>query len=340
MTKDDHSQELDDLLGKASALHADGKTREAVELLNSVDTTPHSARLWALSAHFHYLLEQYDIAKTTAKRALEYNPHNRLALHTLGEIEAKAGLYPEAEIWFKESIATNPRSSHPYLRLASIYLVQHRYDDAIDILNKGLEKFTGHPQLLKQLQYALTMDGRIQEAKHIRKIQRQKAAPDQADMRDLVNRFEGMPIDQAIKQLRLLVSMGHYKDEPALHDQLARYLMQKELCSEAIPHLETFLRLRPRNDYARLNLAYCLFKTGASGPAWTILASMETYRNDAQFNLVKIEGLIADNRLDEALDLCIDQLRLNPRDKRFRRQLQVLKRKGARPQQSDSGPVD
>ncbi|MGB3975467.1 MAG: tetratricopeptide repeat protein [bacterium] len=340
MTQEDHSRELEDLLGKAKALHADGKTREAVELLDSTDSFQHSAGLWALSAHFHYLLEEFQIAESTAKRALEFNPHNRLALHTLGEIEAKAGRYPEAETWFKESIATNPRSSHPYLRLASIYLSQRLYAEAIDILNNGLEKFAGHPQLLERLEYALTMDGRIQEAKRIGKIRRKDKPQDTADMRALVNRFEGMSIDQAIKNLKRMASMEHYKDEPVLHEQLARYLMQKERCAEAIPHLKTLLRLKPRNDYARLNLAYCLFKTGTVDPAWDILTTMESYKNDAHFNLVKIEGFIADNRLGEALNLCIDQLRLYPRDKRFRKVLQVLKRKGVRPQQSDHEETD
>jgi tetratricopeptide (TPR) repeat protein len=331
MVKDNHSQELTELLGRARALHADGKTREAVELLESGDRFRDSARFWAFSAHLQYLLEQYDTAKIAADRALELDPRNRLALQTLGEIEMKAGRFPEAETWFREAIASNPRSTHPYLRLAAVYLAQLRYADAADILYRGLEKFSGHAQLLERLQYALTMDGRIREAGQIRKTRRMTASRDAPDMRAFLNRFEGLPIDRAIDQLKLLASMEHYRDEPLLHDQLARYLIERERFPEAVPHLESVIRFQPRNNHARLNLAYCLFKTGASERAWGILSTMESYRNDTFFNLVKIEGFIVENRLKEALEMCIEQLRLHPRDKRLRKALQFLKRKGVQP---------
>lgn len=331
MVTDNHAQELTELLGRARALHVDGKTREAAELLDSCETFRDSARLWALSAHFQYLLEQYDTAKVAAGRALERDPRNRLALQTLGEIDIKAGRFSEAEAWFREAIASNPRSSHPFLRLAAVYLAQLRYADAADILYRGLEKFSGHAQLLERLQYALTMDGRIQEARQIHKTRRMDASRDAPDLRALLNRFEGLPKDRAIEQLALLASMEHYRNEPLLHDQLARYLIEKERFQEAVPHLESVIRFQPRNHHARLNLAFCLFKTGASERGWGMLSSMESYRNDTFFNLVKIEGLITGNRLKEALEMCIEQLHRHPRDKRLRKTLKFLKRKGVQP---------
>ncbi len=108
----------------------------------------------------------------------------------------------------------------------------------MDILNQGLEKHTGNADLLERLQFALTMDGRIAEAGLIRKNRlRSEAESSSPDIKALINRFEGLEPAHAINQLQLLSSMEHYRNEPELHHQVARLLMDAQRYAEAIPHL-------------------------------------------------------------------------------------------------------
>lgn len=322
---------LQEFLDRARALHAENRTAEAVALLESVDPGIQGSRSWALIAHYHFVLQQYEASELAARKALEAEPSNRLALHTCGELMLKKSNYPQAEMYFREALAAGSRSPVPYLRLAYIYISLYQFDRAVDILNQGLEKHTGHPELMERLQYALTMDGRIQDAERIRKS-RQNTASSIPDMRALLNRFEGLEREHAIRQLKLLASMEHYRDEAALHDQLSRYLMAADRYIEAIPHLEIVIGLQNRNDAARLNLALSYIRTGDSDRAWQILEPMQRYRQDLQFRMVIVEALSASGRHREALDMCIDLLEENPRNRRLRGLLKQLKRKQLKPE--------
>lgn len=333
MADNQSSAELTEFLSKARTLHEEGKTLEALEHLEAGADRHNSPRVWALIAHFYYMNEQFETSAASAQRALELNPKNRLALQTMGEICMKSRNFPEAESWFKETIESGPRSAHPFLRLASVYLAQRQYSNAINVLYSGLEKFTGHVELLERLHYALMMDGRTREAADIRKTRIRAESSDTPDIRALLNRFEALERTRAVDQLKTLASMEHYRSEAALHDQLARYLIELERYSEAVPFLNTVLELQGRNDHARLNLALCLIKSDELQRAWTILDAMGRYRDDVPFLIVRIEALVAEGRLSEALGICMESLRSNPRDKRLRKWLQTLKRKGARPSQ-------
>ncbi|MBN1878818.1 tetratricopeptide repeat protein [bacterium] len=330
-------QELRELLEQARHLHSDGRTQDALNLLESADPSLQLSRLWALVSHYHFCLQQYDAAEIAARKALEGDPTNRLALQTYGELMVKRSNLDQAETFFLEAIVAGSTSHHVYLRLASIYITRLQYDRAIDILRQGLEKHTGHDILMERLQYALTMDSRIEEAKKIRESRIQSVS-DTPDIRGLLNRFEGLDRHHAIKQLKLLASMEHYRKEASLHDQLARYLMDIGRYSEAVPFLETVIKLQNRNENARLNLAQCLVRTGDVTGAWAILEPMSRYRQDLPFQIILIEALIAANRLQEALDLCMRLLLSNPRDKRLRRLLQDLKRQGIRPLKNKPEP--
>ncbi len=82
---------------------AEGRTRTAIELLETADDALQTSRLWALVAHFHYLLQEYDSATIAAQRALESDPGNRLALQTAGELKLRGSNFEQAEVYFQGS---------------------------------------------------------------------------------------------------------------------------------------------------------------------------------------------------------------------------------------------
>lgn len=330
MTDKYSSAELNQLLDAARDLHQNGQTPEAIELLETNSTYSDSSRLLALTSHFYYVIEQYPTAALTARKALETDSNNRLALQTLGEIDMKAGHYDEAATWFHEAIASGARTSHPYIRLAASLNMRHKFTEASDVLQKGLEKFPDDLKLMDQLQYSLTMDGRTAEAAYIHDIRKRRESEDTPDIAGLLNRFEALGTARAISQLKILANMNHYKNETLLHDRLAHLMIEEEQFDKAIPHLEIVLKQQPRNIQIKLKLALCLFLSGSSERAWKLLNAMQSRHEDAYYNYVKTEGLIVDGQYQEALRLVITQLERSPRDKRFRKLLKRLKNKGAR----------
>nr|HPQ41873.1 tetratricopeptide repeat protein [bacterium] len=91
------------------------------------------------------------------------------------------------------------------------------------------------------------------------------------------------------------------------------------------------VEMQPRNDRVRLQLAEALALSGNTEKASVLLDSMARYRDDLQLKMVRTEILIASGKVQEAMDLCVELLKHSPRNKRLRRMLQNLRRKGIRP---------
>lgn len=325
------SETIRGILDHARQLHEQGRTFEAMEYLENRPEFKTSHRILALLAHYQYLERQYDIASVTARRALSIHPEDAFALFTLGEIAIKSRKLDQAEMYFRDALTAGSRSVYPYVRLAAVALEQLQYDRAIDVLHEGLAVHTGHPELLEPLHLALTMAGRHREAEHIRMTRRGLNHDDAGDLRKLLHRFESLDRDKAIEQLHILLSMAHYRKEPMIHNQLARYLAAAGRYADAVPHLEQLVEMQPRNDSARLRLAEAWVHSGAPEKASRILESMEGYRNDIRLLTVKIAVLDALGQHQAAMDLCVELLRREPRNKRLRQILQDLKRSGIRP---------
>lgn len=328
---EDSANNLNKLLDSARDLHGKGKTFGAVDLLEKSDEFIDSPRVSALLAHYYYLLRHYESSGAAARKALESNPVNKLALYTMGELSMKSRNLDDAEMYFREVLAAGSLSAHPYIRLADIFCSRQDFDGAIEILQQSLENHTGHADLLEKLHYSLTMAGRIKEAQQIRKTRVQAQDNDSADIKNLLNRFENLESFKAIEQLKILASMKHYQSEPLIHDRMAYYLTREGNYAEAISYLETLVRLQPRNDNAVLRLAEALALSNNPEKAKTILEPIARYRNDMRVKLIKLQLDIASGELQTAMKVCVELLRDSPRNKKLRQILKDLSRAGIRP---------
>ncbi|MBN1296885.1 tetratricopeptide repeat protein [bacterium] len=319
------------LLETAKTLHSQGRTSEALDLLENAPQANDKPRILALSAHYLYLLRRFESARATAQRALERDPRNVLALGTMGEIAIKSKDYAGAETWFREILTGRSRSVYPFSRLAAIACELHDYDKAVDILHEGLDNHPGNSELLEQLQYSLTMSGRHADAKRARQIETVQPDEPGRAFRLLMHRFEQLTPEKAIEQLRILASMKHYEKEPLLFDRLAYYLELTGQYAYAIPHLQHVLDIQPRNDAVRVRLCEALVRSGDLVQAELILQSLEGYRRDVRIQIIRLNVMKASGNRQDAMNLCMVLLKENPRHKQLRQIFLELIRQGIRP---------
>ena len=116
----------DTLLDEAYAL-----AKRGVELDNNESTC------FSILAQVCVLRRQYDLTLQHARRALEINPNNQWNMADMGIMVLYAGKAEDAVGWFQRARETDPYFDPPwYFRtLGQAYLVLHRYEDALAVLD-------------------------------------------------------------------------------------------------------------------------------------------------------------------------------------------------------------
>lgn len=327
----DQTGQLNKLIEEARLIHENGDTFRAIEFLESASIGSNSSRVLALSAHYRYLTQQYDSAQLMAQKAIELDPKCKLGLFTLGELAMKSRNLIDAATFFTETIVQGTKSPHPFLRLADIHNTNYQYDQSVNILTQGLEIHPGHEALLEKLQYALTMAGRIDEAGRIRKTRIRNQETETADIQTLLNRFDALPPEKAFSQLKILLSMKHYQKKTAIYDRLAALSIKLKKYDEAIDALEVVVTRHPRNDRVKLRLAEAFVRNNQPDEADAVLTPIELYRQDIAVRILRTEIFLAQGEHQKSMNLCVELLREQPRNKRLRALLVKIRKFGARP---------
>jgi serine/threonine-protein kinase len=136
---------LDDQLALAHAAQAwvrelQGKWDEALRLdERSLALDPQN--LFALNSKAHILIEtrRFDDAEAVIKAALALYPDERWFTDLLGTLRFRQGDAVGAERAFRRSIALDPGSAVSYANLNGALLYQHRDDEALHVLQQGLQ---------------------------------------------------------------------------------------------------------------------------------------------------------------------------------------------------------
>ncbi|MEM0951225.1 MAG: tetratricopeptide repeat protein [Cyanobacteria bacterium P01_H01_bin.74] len=131
----------------ASALHRQGKNKEALTLINQAlnltgDSTPANIIKAAILADENHLAEAVPFIET----ALTLSPKNDHAhvIHSL--ISFKAGRYQEAIVAGKQAIRYNKHLPEAYLVLSASYLATRQFDRSLSPLKKALKLSPDFPQ--------------------------------------------------------------------------------------------------------------------------------------------------------------------------------------------------
>lgn len=136
---------LDDQLALGYAAKAyvrwqQGRNEESLQLANQALRLDPS-NLFALCTRTGVLIsmQSYSEAERSIEAAREMHPTERLVIDQLGELRYHQGNYPSAEKAFRQSIHIEPDAVYAYANLSAVLLRQGRDDEALQILQQGLQ---------------------------------------------------------------------------------------------------------------------------------------------------------------------------------------------------------
>jgi tetratricopeptide (TPR) repeat protein len=117
-----------------------GKMDESMLLAErALKLDPHS--LFALDGKGQLLLRmhRFDELETLMQGAIKAHPKERMFVNLFGTLRYRQGNYVEAEKLFRHSIRLDPDSAVSYANLNAALLRQNRPDDALQVLQQGLQ---------------------------------------------------------------------------------------------------------------------------------------------------------------------------------------------------------
>lgn len=218
----------------------------------------------ALLLHANALaaLRDPDGAVTQIEEALEIDPQSSEAFVTLGAVRMQSGQAKEAEAAFRRAITLAPSSIDPKLALANFFWSTNRLNEAEAALTDALRDDPQHLLANRMLGVLYVATGRVNDAE----------AP--------------------------LKTMAEVSDAPAAQLLLADYYASTGRVDEAIALLTPLTSVD-----AEVRLAAIDYAAGRTGEGHkrldTVLARVP---NNSALLVTKAQWLMAEGRLDEALD--------------------------------------
>jgi tetratricopeptide (TPR) repeat protein len=110
-------------LGKALALHLDGKTEAALkELSSAIDGGENFAELHAAIGHILFELQRYGEAAKSYLKAAQADPKSKTANYNRGVCMDRLERWPEAADAFQKALETDPKRLEARLGLGICFL--------------------------------------------------------------------------------------------------------------------------------------------------------------------------------------------------------------------------
>lgn len=140
-----HALQLNDQLALAHAAHGialerDGKSDAAVAALTrALALEPSNFFALVATVKAHMRLRQYDLARQLAARAQAMHPNERSFADLIGQSFYEQGDYAAAEKSFRQSLLWQPDAVFAYANLSAVLQRQGRIDDALQVLQQGLQ---------------------------------------------------------------------------------------------------------------------------------------------------------------------------------------------------------
>jgi pentatricopeptide repeat protein len=318
------------ILSKAWDLIRNGDLHQAITLIESSDDI--DAFELATLAHCYYLLQDYSNSEMYSKKSLSINSRQRLALTTQAEILLKRGQLDDACNFFLEAHRHHPHDLYCALRYAHCLILQEKQHEAHQLLQKLTEMHPDQPEILKLLHQTLYFEGNYPAAESLAaRLTGISQDQDTVDSRQFIISLGTLEPEKAIEQLNKILTLESYKKDIELRTHLVDLLIHQEDYANAVPHLELLHRIIPRSDPIRFRLVSCLIRTGNPQKALELLESMKHKSNDLKWKMCRIEALSVSGNLQTAMDEAVQALIKHPKERRVRRLLEQLRKRGIRP---------
>ncbi len=96
----------------------------------------------------HLKLKEYNLARVCFESVLISTPKNFESLFYLAQALQLQGLYEDASEFYQKAIAENANSVDCFFNLGFVYYKQHKFDTALEFLNKANLMFPDNEQIL------------------------------------------------------------------------------------------------------------------------------------------------------------------------------------------------
>src|SRR6267143_6945934 len=127
-------------LGKAVALHLEGKTEAALkELSSAIEGGENLAELHAAMGHIQFELQRYDDAAKSYLKAAQADPKSKTASYNRGVCLEKLQRWPDAADAFQKALETDPKRAEARLGLGICFLHTGASEKALDAFEQCLK---------------------------------------------------------------------------------------------------------------------------------------------------------------------------------------------------------
>lgn len=224
----------------------------------TIDPEAHGVALRNLSMVLRWAGKSEE-ADRLAQRATELAPDDAMAHAQRGATAEAAGRVDEAILEYERSIELDPNSLEAHFGLADIFADQGKYEKAVSEYREALRVNPEQPAVLCNLGIALGALGRIDEA--VGALRRAlEIKPDNAVAHyNLGNLFSRIGrLDEAAQEYRQTLENDLYSNDPRIHFNLGRVLLESGQHDLAIGHLRKAEQLAPDRPEILQGLAMCL----------------------------------------------------------------------------------
>src|SRR5882724_6422176 len=127
-------------LGKAVALHLEGKTEAALKALSSaIDGGENLAELHAAMGHIQFELQRFDDAAKSYLKAAQTDPKDKTASYNRGVCLERLERWPDAADAFQKAIEIDPKRVEARLGLGVCFLHTGASEKALDAFEQCLK---------------------------------------------------------------------------------------------------------------------------------------------------------------------------------------------------------
>src|SRR6266404_2138557 len=127
-------------LGKAVALHLEGKTEAALkELSSAIDGGENLAELHAAMGHIQFELQRFDDSAKSYLKAAQVDPKNKTASYNRGVCLERLERWPDAAEAFQKALEIEPRRVEARLGLGICFLHTGAFEKALEAFEQCLK---------------------------------------------------------------------------------------------------------------------------------------------------------------------------------------------------------